>query len=284
MTIFNTRALCLLCALFCGCSALAEDQLLSRNATYRVVGEGHINPWGDIVWVWPGTNIRPTETGWMNNPLVEATDTGHRLIDGRTTDRSLVYTPGNWDRLDKRITVEMKLPGNSRVSRVVAHMPTGEMYVTQKATLCVKGDDGLWKQTNEISPVTAGQETLTFDTSNVQTDQVKLVLFGGGPRVGITELEVWGEGPTKSKTHGLIPSPTHMESLRPPQPRNVIASSVSLTKPTTKIKLSGTPLTSGRAALLVDGDRNTRIRIYGKPEDQYADRLVEVEIDLGVSL
>ena len=162
MTIFNTRALCLLCALLCGCSALAEDELLSRNATYRVVGEGHISPWGDIVWVWPGTNTRPDEAGWMSNPLVEPTDTGDLLIDGRTDETSLVYTPGNWTGLGKRVNVEMTLPGQSRVSRVVVHLPAGPLYVTQTATLYVKGEDGFWKQVSEISPVDSKQRTLTF--------------------------------------------------------------------------------------------------------------------------
>ncbi|MEO2034741.1 MAG: hypothetical protein ABGZ35_21895 [Planctomycetaceae bacterium] len=111
---------------------------------------------------------------------------------------------------------------------------------------------------------------------------MKLVLFGERPRVGITELEIWGDGPTESKTRGLIRMPTHLDSVRPPQPRNAAASSALLTKPTTTVKLSGTPLTSGEAASLVDGDRNTQIRIDGNPEDQHTDRVVEVEIDLEV--
>ena len=282
MTVVNARIFSLLCIMLCASGLPAEEKLLSRNATYRIIGEAHIGLYGDIVWVWPGTNTRPDESGWMNNPLVEATDTGDLLIDGRTDDKGIVHTPGNWDRVGKRINVEMNLPGPSRLSRVVAHLPTDEMCVTQKATLCVKGDDGLWKQIEEISPPAPGRGTLTFTLSNVRTDQVKLVLFCEGPRVGITELEVWGDGPTQSKTRGLIRMPPHLASVRPPQPRNAAESSVLLTKPTASIKLSGTPLTSGEAALLVDGDRRTQIRIDGNPEDQYTDRLVEVEIDLGV--
>ena len=283
MTILRTRLLGMLCILLCASTVLAEERLLSANATYRVIGEGHISPWGEIIWVWPGTNLRPTEAGWMNNPLAEATDTGDLLIDGKTDASSIVYTPGNWTGLGKRLNVELTLPGRSRVSRVVAHLPAGPTHLTEKATLYVMGDDDLWKQVSEISPVDPKQATLTFPLAQVETGQVKLVLFNEvGPRVGVSEIEVWGDGPTESKTRGLVRMPAHLDSVRPPQPHNVTPSSVLLTKPTTAVKVSGTPLTSGDAALLVDGDRNTQIRIDGDHENQYTDRVIEVEIDLGV--
>ena len=283
MTWSKLKILGVLCVLFCASGVLAAERLLSSNATYRVIGEGHISPYGEIVWVWPGTNIRPSEAGWMNNPLVEATDTGDLLIDGKTDAGSVVYTPGNWTGLGKRLNVELALPGRSRVSRVVVHLPAGPTYLTQKATLYVMGDDDLWKQVSEISTVDPKQGTLTFPLAQVETGQVKLVLFNEtAPRVGVSEIEVWGDGPTESKARGLIRMPPHLASVRPPQPHNVAASSVALTKPTTKIKLAGTPLTSGEAALLVDGDRGTQIRIDGDPANQYTDRFVEVELDLGV--
>ena len=265
---------------------VCDTKLLSRNATYRIVGEGYIYPYPDHIGIWPGTNVRATEPGWMDNPLVEQTDTGDVLIDGRTDEQSLVYTPGDWSGLGKRINVEMSLPGDSRVSRVVAHLPTDRLYVASKATLYVKGSDGLWQQTNEINPVAAGQEKLIFELSNVQTDQVKLVLTSEkprtGPRVGITELEVWGQGPTENQTRGLVRMPTHLDSLRPPQPRNAAASSRLLTRPDTPITVSGTPLTSGEAAWLVDGDRSAQVRVDNDAEEGYSDIAVDVEIDLGV--
>ena len=282
MTIFSPGLLCVPGALLCGFTALAEEQLLSRHATYRVIGEGHVSPYGDIVWVWPGTNIRADEPGWMNNPLVEATDAGDLLIDGRTDERSMVYTPGNWDRVGKRLNVEMTLPGAARVSRVVAHLPTDGMYVAERATVHVKGDAGLWQQVDAMSPVAPGRRTLTFALPDVRTSAVKLVLFGEGPRLGITELEVWGVGPTRSATRGLVRMAPHLDSVRPPQPRNAAASSVLLSTPTVPVRLSGTAVTSGRAAMLVDGDRATQVRVDGDAEDQYSDRVVEMEIDLGV--
>jgi hypothetical protein len=283
MKMIDAKYIGLLCILLGATTVLGEDRLLSGNATYRVVGEGHISPWGEIIWVWPGTNIRPTEAGWMNNPLAEATDTGDLLIDGKTDASSVVYTPGNWTGLGKRLNVELTLPGRSRVSRVVVHLAAGPTHLTEKATLYVMGDDDLWKQVSEISPVDPKQATLTFPLAQVETGQVKLVLFNEvGPRVGLSEIEVWGDGPTESKTRGLVRMPPHLDAVRPPQPRNATPSSVLLTKPTTAVKLSGTPLTSGDAAALVDGDRNTQIRIDGDPKNQYTDRVVELEIDLGV--
>ena len=37
---------------------------------------------------------------------MEATDGGGFLIDGRTDDESMVYTPGDWGGQGKRISVE----------------------------------------------------------------------------------------------------------------------------------------------------------------------------------
>ena len=81
-------------ALFLSGTCVHAEQLLSRNATYRLIGEGYCYP----EQVMPGSNDRAKEVCWQPSPLVETTDNGDFLIDGDTSDQSMVYTPWYWNR------------------------------------------------------------------------------------------------------------------------------------------------------------------------------------------
>src|SRR5687767_9138790 len=103
--------------------AMGEDAarplLLSHNASYHIIGETYLYAGQNI----PGTNeTTGNAEGFRTTPLIELTDPGDALIDGDVG--TIVYTP--WSVRDncKRITVEMRLSGPSRVSRVVVRLPS----------------------------------------------------------------------------------------------------------------------------------------------------------------
>ena len=262
------------------------DNLISVNAGYRLHGDNHLSHsfvwYGDKVFLWPGTNTRAIRPGWHINPLIEMTDRGDLLIDGITDQSSLVYTPGDWSRMDKRIVIELRLPGRSTVTRVVAHLQAGDLYHTESAEISVPTDDLAWQQIASVASISRDQKQVTFELDAIETQTIKLMLSSGAARIGITEIEVFGAGPTESPARGLIRSGPHIHTVRPP-PLKLAPASELLTSPETAIELSGSPVTAGRAGLLVDGDRQTVVRIDGKPDDQHGpDQSLVADIDLGV--
>ena len=130
------------CAGTTGSASAAEnaaETLLSRNASYTLAAEGFMY----VGQVQPGVNLRPKEAKWVETPLVEGTDTGDLLIDGKTDPASVVYTPWYWSSQVKQITVAMTLPGRSRVSRVVVVFPEEPVMRAEAATLFVKTEGGV---------------------------------------------------------------------------------------------------------------------------------------------
>ena len=276
----------LLCSVAWGAGA---DQLLSRNATYRVYGAGYCY----ANQVQPGVNMRPGKGTFVFTPLVEQTDTGDLLIDGDTDGKSMVYTPWGWSSQWKAIMVEMRLPGPSKVSRVVVHLPEDIAYQPETVILHVRTGSGAWGKVASMSSESGPRDArvhakkLTFALDNVACQDLKVVLSDDGRSSGLTEIEVWGEGPTElqigtefghkyqailgtPQVRGLIRSRPHLETFTPPKPQLPEGSALLTTKGSTKVKLSGDSLTAGTAQMLVDEDRTTVARVDKQPNKHFS--------------
>ena len=159
------------------CAAADAEQLLSRNATYRLYGMGNCYT-GQVV---PGVNMRAPRETFVYTPLVEQTDTGDLLIDGDSAGKTMVYTPWSWSAHWKLILVEMKLPGPSKVSRVDVYLPAAVAYQPESVTVFVRGGSGAWGKVasifSESGPRDARVHTrkLTFDLNNVACQELKIV-------------------------------------------------------------------------------------------------------------
>ena len=259
--------------------AAGEERLLSRNATYRLAGGGYCYP-GQVQ---PGVNQRAKKGEFVYTPLVERTDTGDKLIDGKTDDRSIVSTPWYWSSQWKRITVEMKLPGQSKITRVRAHLPKAVDLRPESAVLFVKTDAGKWRKaaTQRAYGVTTPREkratVLTFELDQIACGELKLEFHSTLARVGVNEIEVWGDGPTESKTRGLLRSKPHAETLAAPKVTTAPGSVLLSKSDDTVVKLSGDALTAGVGGTLIDGDRTTPLRVDKKPHSHFS---LTVELDL----
>ena len=271
------------CAGTTGSASAAEnaaETLLSRNASYTLAAEGFMY----VGQVQPGVNLRPKEAKWVETPLVEGTDTGDLLIDGKTDPASVVYTPWYWSSQVKQITVAMTLPGRSRVSRVVVVFPEEPVMRAEAATLFVKTEGGVEEiATERTANAATNQETAqvtpVFALGNTELQEIKVVVMGVLQQFGIAELEVYGDGPTPSDNRGLVRSKPHLETMTPPK-LVLKPESVRLTEPRLAVTLSGTPLTSGSGAMLVDGNRTNPIRIDSKPHSHTE---LTADIDLGAA-
>lgn len=265
---------------------LGDETLLSRNATYRVVGEAYLYAGQHI----PGTNDRAKNTsGYRLTPLVEITDTGDALIDGDT--KTVVSTAWFWRRGGKRITVEMTLPGRSKVNRVAVRLPQDPTFRPQNIRLDVRQSGARWKQVELIqtgpegalAPAETRKASHTFILPQIECDEIRVMCVDQAiaiPHCGIAEIEVYGSGPTESNRRGLERSEPHIRSITPPKPSRPEGSRPFVQKDTT-LQLSGSSVTFGHKALLVDGDRSTLIRVKNK---RFADTTLIVEIDLGEAL
>jgi hypothetical protein len=283
------------CIGLCWNPALARaEQLLSRNATYRIYGAGYCYP-GQVQ---PGVNQRAKKGSFLFTPLVEQTDRGDLLIDGNTGDESIVYTPWVWSRHWKIIVIEMKLPGPSQVSRVEVHLPHDVEIRAESATLFLKSGDGTWQsQGNRVSESgppenRQHQQRLTFGLQDAACQELKIVMSGDRSRMGLAEIEVFGEGPIEKgpsqfadlpiigrpKVRGLIRSKPHLETMDQPK-LHVSPGDLLLTKPgQTTVTLSGDTLTDGKAEMLVDGDPASVVRVDKPPHSHFT---LTAELDLG---
>ena len=276
------------------CAAADTAQLLSRNATYRLWGAGRCYT-GSVM---PGVNMRAPRETFVYTPLVEQTDTGDLLIDGDAAGKTMVYTPWSWPAHWQLIVVEMKLPGPSKVRRVDVYLPAAVAYQPESVTLYVRAGSGAWGKVasifSESGPRDARVHTrkLTFDLSSVACQDLKIVCSGAddSASTGVSEIEVWGQGPIEPQPsefnravlgmpheRGLIRSKPHLETFTAPTPQ-LPDGSVLLTKGGgTNVKLSGDTPTAGTAEILVDADRTTVLRV-DKPSDSHFSLTAELEL------
>ena len=255
----------------------AEGTLLSRNATYRIKGEGFVYN-GQVQ---PGRNERPQTPRWMATPLVAQSDTGDLLIDGKTGRDSVVSTPWFWNKQAKRIHVEMDLPGSAKVSSVRVRLPEDSALRPESIRLSVRAEGGRWQEVAppaEDSPDRA-RDAWTFQLPSVQCRSLRVVAADGvKARIGLAEIGVFGRGPTESDRRGLIRDEAHVKSVRPAEPSRPPGAVCVSRSPRARVRLSGTPITAGDAGLLVDGKQDTLVRIEAKP---HLHLTLTAEIDLG---
>jgi hypothetical protein len=275
-------ALLMLCSVTWGAS---PDRLLSRNATYRLVGAGYCYT-GQVQ---PGVNTRQPKEAFVYTPLVEQTDLGDLLIDGETAGKTMVYTPWSWSRHWKLISVEMKLPGPSKVSRVDVYLPEAVAYQPESVTLFVKSGSGAWGKVasvfSETGPRDARVHTrkLTFPLDNVACQEVKIVCSDDGMSSGVSEIEIWGQGPIESQprefrravvgmpqARGLIRSRPHIETVVVPTSQLPDDSALLTKGGGTTVTLLGDKLTEGTAQMLVDGDRTTVVRVDKRAHSHFS--------------
>ena len=255
------------------------DTLLSRNATYTVTGGGYVYT-GQIQ---PGVNARASKDGIVYGPLVEPTDAGDELIDGDTSDGSMVHTTWSWHQPGKVINVTMVLPGESTVRRVRLTYPADTTYRPEQVILKTRSRDGPWEDHGrrlvhqQRDPVEQSPTESTFELDGVRCRELNFYIGGFLERVGVTEIEVWGDGPTASEQRGLIRAVQHVQTVTPPAVE-LPAGTRKLTKTATITLESSHPLTAGRATALIDGDRGRGIRIRGKAHQHW---YVAAELDLG---
>ena len=245
----SIKAIALACAVLFSVSSLAqEEKLLSRDASHQIIGQGYMYT-GQVM---PGTNLRPKEACFVPKPLVEETDSGDLLIDGKTDRSSMVYTPWFWSAQRKQIIVTMALPGPSKVGRVTVHLPPEPGYQPESVMLSVRAAEGEWQKVEQPAAESPDRtpQAWTYRLAGVDCDQLKVMASEGDKaHIGIAEIKVYGEGPRESTTRGLSRSTPHIETISEPQP-SISPGSALLTKPgETTVALSGTPLTSGGAGI-----------------------------------
>lgn len=255
------------------------ERLLSGNATYRVAGGGYVYA-GQIQ---PGINARAEMAGMVMCPLVEPTDAGDELIDGDRSDRSCVHTTWHWDQPGKVIAIEMTLPGDATVRRARVTFPLDTDYRPESVLLEVRAADGPWREQGrnfvhrERDPVAQSPRDTTFELDDVRCRELRFTVGGNRERVGVTEIEVWGDGPTAADRRGLIRAEPHVRAVAPPVAR----------VPDGAMRLSGSArislqtshaLGAGEPEALIDGKRGAGIRL-GRAPHQHLN--VSAELDLG---
>ena len=259
--------------------AAGAEKLLSRNATYRIRGGGYVYT-GQIQ---PGINEGAEKAGIVYAPLVETTDSGDALVDGDDGDASKIYTPWIWHQPGKIIEVEMTLPGESQVSRVHVQFPQDTNYRPESAHLYAKDAAGKWDDLgikwvhSERDPVEQSPDDATFELKGRSCRELQIVVGGNRQHVGITEIEVWGDGPTENDRRGLILQTPHIQTVKPPRAA-LPEGAVNLSKSAKISFKSSHGLTVGTPAALLDGKRDAGIRIDGQPQKHW---YVTAELDLG---
>ena len=253
--------------------------LLSQNATYRISGGGYVYT-GQIQ---PGVNEPAKQDEIVFTPLIEPTDVGDELIDGNSADESKVHTTWHWDQPGKVIDVEMTLPGESVVQRVQVTFPENTAYRPESVNLAVRGPDGSWLEQarnfvhRSREPVEESPRSTTFELEAVSCRELKFRIGGNRQYVGVTEIEVWGNGPTQSDRRGLIRSTPHVETVVPPVAK-ILQDARNLSQ-SAKVHLETShELVHGDSATLVDGKREQGIRLGGLLHQHWH---VTAEIDLG---
>ncbi|MEE8308735.1 MAG: hypothetical protein V3R81_15825, partial [Gammaproteobacteria bacterium] len=261
--------------------ASAKERLLSRNATYSITDGGYVYT-GQIQ---PGMNERAKKVGQVvGGPLVELTDSGDALIDGDGSDDSKIHTPWIWRQPNKYIYVEMTLPGKSKVSRVRVQFPKDLNYRPEWVQLYAKDLSGQWQDLGRKlvhfdggGPLEQSPRSVTFELDGRSCRDLKFDVKGVLRHVGVTEIEVWGQGPTKSARRGLVRQRPHIQEIIRPRAQ-VAKGSVKLSKSASITFDSNHPLTAGKPAGLINGNRAAGIRIDGPSQQHYE---VTAELDLG---
>jgi len=270
------------------CSAVAgaaPNELLSRNASYHLFGAGYCYP-GQVQ---PGVNVRNQVLAFAYSPLVEQTDTGDLLIDGDTDGQTMVYTPWTWVRQWKIIVIEMKLPGPSKVSRVDVYLPEAIDYRPETVVLCGRTSAGTWGQIASMVSESGPRDDrvhirkLTFLLDSVACQDLKIVCSDDGLACGVSEIEIWGQGPTAAEPHefdrsvvgvpqarGLIRSRPHLDTIAAPTPQLSDGSELLTKGGGANVKFSGDTLTAGMPGMLVDGDRATVVRVDKQPHSHFS--------------
>ncbi|MAE67573.1 MAG: hypothetical protein CMJ18_25225 [Phycisphaeraceae bacterium] len=272
-------ALLLLLHIVTSAGAESGDRLLSRNATYTVIGGG----WVYAGQIQPGVNARATKAGIVHGPLVEPTDDGDELIDGDTSDRSIVHTTWTWQQPGKVIDITMTLPGESTVRRVKVTYPQDTNYRPELTNLKTRVDGGEWASRGRRfvhqarDPVEESPTSSTFEFDGIRCRELNFYIGGAHLRVGVTEIEVWGEGPTENARRGLIRAKPHVSTVEVPTTRHPDAAR-NLAK-SAKIEIEASyPVTGGTAEALIDGDRREGVRI-GPNHQKHLE--LTAELDLG---
>ena len=253
-------------------------KLLSRNATYTVAGGGYVYS-GQIQ---PGVNERAVKDGIVLCPLVEPTDSGDELIDGDRSDASNVYTAWFWNQPGKVIEIEMTLPGPSTVRRVRVTFPEDTIYRPESVRLGVRGE-GEWRELGRNfvhrsrEPVEHSPRETTFELEDVHCEALQFSIGGSNQWVGITEIEVWGEGPVDSERRGLIRAKPHAKTVMAPETA-VPKGAVRLSGEATIQLKTSHDVSEGKPANLIDGERGSGIRIATPPHQHIE---VTATLDLG---
>ena len=249
-------------------AALPADDLtlLSGNATYRLAAGGYVYT-GQIQ---PGVNARALQDGMVMCPLVEPTDTGDELIDGDRSDASSIHTAWFWNATSKRVVIEMKLPGPSTVRRVRVTFPRNTNYRPGSVRLETGTTDGAWQDQGrqfvhrDRDPVEQSPRETTFELQEVRCRMLKFTIGGRRQHVGVTEIEVWGTGPTAADRRGLIRSKPHTENVERPVAR-VPTGAVRLSTAAEVHLQTSHDLSDGAPADLTNGKRGTGIRVGTRP-------------------
>jgi len=260
------------------------DRLLSRNATYRIIGESYLYA-GQTV---PGTNTKVTNvSGYQSTPLVESTDTGDLLIDG--DPQTNIFTDWYWNRGGKRITVEMTLPGPSTVNRVVVRLPENPGLRPQNIRLDVRSATENWQQIDlvttgpkaALAPATTRKVSHTFELPGVDCQQIRVMCVDQAvinAQCGIAEIEVYGRGPVNSQRRGLIRSEPHLQGVTRAEPIRPATSRRLTRSGHTSVKLLAAPVISGNGSALVDRDTDTLVSVRNK---RFESTQMIVELDVG---
>ena len=260
----------------------ADTQLLSKNATYRITGGGYVY----ASQIQPGVNERARKEGIVFGPLVEPTDAGDDLIDGDPSDQSKVHTTWSWDQPGKVIVVEMTLPGESVVKRVQVTFPEDTDYRPESASIATRGPHGGWihQVRNfvhfERDPVELSPTSTTFQFDGLRCQELQFTVGGNRQSVGITEIEVWGDGPiesAKTDARGLIRTTPHVQTVAPPA-TEVPQGSVNLSSGATIRVDTSHSLSSGSPETLIDGIRMGGVRMGGQAHQHWH---LSAELDLG---
>ena len=257
----------------------ATQKLLSENATYRITGGGYVY----ANQIQPGVNEAAKQEGIVLTPLVEPTDVGDELIDGNRSDASKVHTTWHWNQPGKVIGVEMKLPGDSAVDQVRVTFPENTDYRPESVTLELRRSDGNWHFQgrnfvhHERDPVEESPQNTTFELAGVLCRELKFSIGGNREYVGVTEIEVWGDGPTENDRRGLIRSRPHVETVELPVAEVPQGALKLSTMAKIHLETSHVPL-RGDSASLVDGKRTTGLHLGGKLHQHWH---VIAELDLG---
>ena len=119
----------------------------------------------------------------------------------------------------------------------------------------------------------------TFVIPSVDCRRLKVaVIDGDKPHIGITEIEVYGDGPTESTERGLIRSKPHVQTIERPGAQTAAGSVLLSGGGKSTIELSGDRLTAGSGAMLLDGDRTNVVRVDKGAHQHFS---LTAEIDLG---